>query len=348
MSLTRASFIAGATATVLVLAGCAAQTSPSPSASGSTGATSEPAPAISFLYSPYADYAPFFLAEDKGYFDAAGVDVELIPKGGTSGETYQLVSTGNVVAGGATWGAGLFNATKAGASLSVIASVSRVPESGKDPSPFVASTLSGVTQVSELKGKKVGIPGDGGFGVYSVSLALATAGLTLEDVELVNVGPPETGPALANGSIDAAWTIEPISSALFGENLAVEITDVSHHAGTELGALVFNSEYVQQHPDAVVAFTSAYLKAAAELKAGGWTDAASKEIISKYTELPVETLDSIGLTEQDPTGQIDWADVAKQEEFFRQRGSLEYEGSADIQSIFQADLLKQAQEKAKA
>lgn len=348
MPISRASLIAGATAIALALAGCAPQTSPSPSTPAPEGSASTSAPAITFLYSPYADYAPFFLAKDNGYFDAAGVDVELILKGGTSGETYQLVSTGNVTAGGATWGAGLFNATEAGASLSVIASVSRIPQSGKDPSPFVASTKSGITKVSDLKGKSVGIPGDGGFGVYSVSLALATGGLTLADVELVNVGPPETGPALANGSIDAAWTIEPISSALFAQNLAVEITDISHHAGTELGALVFNSEYVDQYPDAVVAFTSAYLKAAAELKAGGWDDPANKEIISKYTELPVETLASIGLTEQDPTGQIDWANVALQEQFFRERGSLEYEGNADIQSIFRAELLKQAQEKANA
>ena len=83
--------------------------------------------------------APFFLAEDKGYFEEAGVDVELLAKGGTSGETYQLVSTNNVTAGGATWGAGLFNATEAGASLSVIASVSRVPESGPNPAPFVVA-----------------------------------------------------------------------------------------------------------------------------------------------------------------------------------------------------------------
>ncbi len=66
-------------------------------------------------------------AEENGYFEDAGLDVELVAKGGSSGETYQQVSTGNITAGGATWGAGLFNATKAGASLSVIASVSRIP-----------------------------------------------------------------------------------------------------------------------------------------------------------------------------------------------------------------------------
>jgi NitT/TauT family transport system substrate-binding protein len=340
MSFKVASVIAGAIAGTMLMASCAAAPAADPS-----GTTAADAPTISFLYSPYADYAPFFLAEDKGYFDDAGIDVELIPKGGTSGETYQLVSTGNVIAGGATWGAGLFNATEAGASLDVIASVSRIPDSGPDPSPFMASTKSGVKEVADLKGKSVGIPGDGGFGIYSVYLALKQAGLSLDDVNLVNVGPPEIGPAMENGSIQAAWTIEPISSALRSQDIAVDIADVSHHAGTELGALVFNSDYAEKHPDAVVAFTAAYLKAAQELKDGGWKDAANKEIIAKYTELPVETLNSIALTVQDPTGEINWEDVRKQEQFFRDRGSLEYEGQSDIEGIFRSDLLKKAQEK---
>lgn len=312
---------------------------------GGEGGTAD-APEITFLYSPYADYAPFFLAEDKGYFDEAGVDVELIAKGGTSGETYQLVSTNNVTAGGATWGAGLFNATEAGASLSVIASVSRIPETGPNPSPFVVSTESGITDIEGVKGARVGIPGDGGFGIYSVYKALEAGGLTLDDVELVNVGPPETGPALVNGSIDAAWSIEPISTSLEDEGIAEEILPIDYHAGTELGALVFSTEYVDEHPDAVVAFTAAYLRAAAELEEGGWDDAANQEIIARYTELPVETLTSLALTEQDPTGEIDWADVREQEQFFRERGTLVYEGEADVEGIFRGDILEQARVKA--
>lgn len=324
-------------ASVALLASCSAGES-------NEGGTGDPAdaPEITFLYSPYADYAPFFIAEEKGYFDEAGVDVDLISKSGSSGETYQQVSTGSIVAGGATWGAGLFNATNAGASLSVIASVSRVPEEGKNPAPLLASEESGVTDVSELEGKKVGVPGEGGFGAYSVALALETAGLALEDVELVNLSPGDIPPALANGSVDASWTIEPISSAVIDEGMGVELLDVGYHAGVELGALTFNTEYVEEHPEAVVAFTAAYLRAVQELADGGWDDEANKEIIAEYTDLPVDTLDAIGLTTQDPSGEIDWEDIARQEQFFRDRGVLEFDGESNIQDIFQADLLAEA------
>ncbi len=319
-----------------LLTGCASGATPE-----GTGDPAD-APTISFLYSPYADYAPFFIAEEKGYFEEAGVDVELISKSGSSGETYQQVSTGSIVAGGATWGAGLFNATQAGASISVVASVSRIPEDGKNPAPLMASEQSGITKAEDLAGKKIGIPGDGGFGIYSVSLALDSVGLSLDDVELVNLTPGDIPPALANGSVDASWTIEPISSAITAQGLGHEVLDVTYQAGVELGALAFNSEYVEKHPEAVTAFTAAYLRAVQELEAGGWQDPKDQAIIAEYTDLPVETLTEIGLTVQDPEGAIDWEDVARQEAFFRDRDTLEFDGPSGIKDIFRADILEQA------
>lgn len=328
--------------TALVLASALLVTACSSSGSGEATETAEDAPKITFLYSPYADYAPFFLAEENGYFEDAGLDVELVAKGGSSGETYQQVSTGNITAGGATWGAGLFNATKAGASLSVIASVSRIPESGANPSPLIASDASDVEDAADLKGKKIGIPGDGGFGIYSVALALESAGLSVDDVELVNLSPGDIPAALANGSVDASWSIEPISSAVIAQGIAHELLPIDYQAGVELGAMVFNTEYVDKHPAAVTAFTAAYLKAVKELEDGGWDDPATQEIIAEYTDLPVETLTSIALTRQDPSGAIDWEDVARQEQFFRDRDALEFDGDSGIEDIYRDDILKDA------
>ncbi len=326
----------------LVLASALVVTACSSPGAGEATDSAEEAPKITFLYSPYADYAPFFLAEEKGYFEDAGLDVELVAKGGSSGETYQQVSTGNITAGGATWGAGLFNATKSGASISVIASVSRIPESGPNPSPLLASDASDVKDAADLAGKKIGIPGDGGFGIYSVALALESVGLSVDDVELVNLSPGDIPAALSNGSVDASWSIEPISSAVVAKGIGHELLPIDYQAGVELGAMVFNTEYVEKHPAAVTAFTAAYLKAVKELEDGGWDDPATQEIIAEYTDLPVETLTSIALTTQDPSGEIDWKDVARQEQFFRDRDALEFDGDSGIQDIYRDDILADA------
>lgn len=319
-------------------------------ACGGSSATDEPGgegaagelPPISFMYSPYSDYAPFFVAQEKGYFEDAGLDVELIAKGGSSGETFQHVSTGNVTGGGASWAAGLFNATAAGASLAVVSSVSRVPESGPNPAPLMVREGSGIADPADLAGKKIGTTGESGFAYYSINLALESVGLSLDDVETVNLGAGDIIPALANGSIDASWTIEPISTAIEGEGIGHEILDVSYHAGTELGAIIFNAEFTDEHPDAVVAFLTAYLRAAGELADGGWDDPEIQEIISEYTELPVETLTSLALSDVDPEGRVNWDSVHDQEEFFREKGSLEFEGDSGIEDVYRDDLRRQA------
>ncbi|WP_194164916.1 MULTISPECIES: ABC transporter substrate-binding protein [unclassified Pseudactinotalea] len=324
-----------ATAAALALAACG-------SSAGDEPAEGSEFPAISFMYSPYADYAPFFVAFEKGYFDDAGVEVELIAKGGSSGETFQHVSTGNVTGGGASWAAGLYNATAAGASLAVVSSVSRVPESGPNPAPLMVREGSGITEGADLAGKKIGTTGESGFSYYSISLALASVGLSLEDVETVNLGAGDIIPALANGSIDASWTIEPISTAVADEGFGHELLDIDYHAGTELGAIIFNAEFTDEHPDAVVAFLTAYLRATQELAGGGWEDPATQEIIAEYTNLPVETLTSLALSDVDPEGKVNWESVRAQEEFFREQDSLEFEGDSGIEDVYRDDLRQQA------
>lgn len=334
--------IAALAAATLALGACA----PAGPAAAGAGSGDDGATKITFMYSPYADYAGFFVAEEKGYFDEAGLDVELIPKGGSSGETFQHVSTGNVNGGGASWGAGLFNATAAGSSLAVIAGVSRVPDSGPNPAPLMASEASGIEDLKDLKGKKIGTPGQTGFGIYSIYKALDSVGLTLDDVELMNLSPGDIIPAMANGSIDASWTIEPISSALKQQGIAHEITDTSYHAGTELGMMLFNAKFADENEEAVVAFLAAYLKAARELKDGGWQDPEIKKIVAEYTELSVEALESIALTDVDLDGKIDWKSVAEQEAYMRELGVLEFSGESGIEKAYRDDIRTKAVEKA--
>ena len=329
---------AAATAAVLALAACA------PSAPAGEGGSDEGPTKISFMYSPYADYAGFFVAQDKGYFADAGLEVELLAKGGTSGETFQHVSTGNVTGGGASWGAGLFNATAAGASIAVVGGMSRIPDEGPNPSPVMATDASGIEKLEDLKGKKIGVPGQTGFGLYSVYKALDSVQLTLDDVELVNVGPGDIIPAMANGSIDASWTVEPVAAALKAEKIGHEISDVSYHAGTELGVVIFNSEFADSNPEDVSAFFAAYLKAVHELSEGGWDDPEIQEIIAKYTDLPATTLKEIALTDAASGGEINWDDVAAQESFLRGRDVLEYAGQSGVTDVYRSDIREQAVE----
>ena len=300
-------------------------------------------PEIEFLYSPFADYAPFFVAEELGYFDEFGLDVTLSPKSGTA-ETIQMLASGNVVSGAATWGAGLFNSINSGATVTIVATLAKMPNSVPSPSPFMVSEQAwqaGIREVKDLKGKRVGIPGPGGFGLYSVAKALEKGGLTLEDVEQVFLPPPATAAAFANGGLEAGWSIEPFALQLEKEGLGRRLVE-DHTFGTELGFIAFNNEFAKENEDSVVKFLAAFLKAARQLDNGGWQDDNILEIVSKYTGTEKETLKGIAYTVRSEDGSIDLASVREQEEFFRARGALEYDGPIDIESVYRTDLLEKA------
>lgn len=300
-------------------------------------------PKIEFLYSPFADYAPFFVAEELGYFDEFGLDVTLSPKGGTA-ETIQMLASGNVVSGAATWGAGLFNSINSGATVTIVGTLAKMPDTVPSPSPFMVSEQAwqaGIREVKDLKGKRVGIPGPGGFGLYSVAKALEKGGLTVDDVEAVYLPPPATAAAFANGGLEAGWSIEPFALQLEKEGLGRRLVE-DHTFGTELGFIAFNNEFAKQNEDAVVNFLAAFLKAARQLDNGGWQDDNILEIVSKYTGTEKETLKGIAYTVRSEDGSIDLASVREQEEFFRARGALEYDGPIDIDSVYRTDLLEKA------
>jgi len=300
-------------------------------------------PSFEFLYSPYADYAPFFVAEELGYFDEFGLDVTLSPKGGTA-ETIQMLASGNVLSGAATWGAGLFNSIHGGATVTIVATLAKMPDTVPSPSPFMVSEeawQAGIREIKDLKGKRVGIPGPGGFGMYSVAKALEKGGLTIDDVEAIFLPPPATAAAFANGGLEAGWSIEPFALQLEKEGLGRRLVE-DHTFGTELGFIAFNNEFAQENEDVIVRFLAAFLKAARQLDNGGWEDDNILEIVAKYTGTEKDTLKGIAYTVRSEDGTIDLASVREQEEFFRSMGSLEYEGPINIDTVYRTDLLEKA------
>jgi len=137
LSLSRRIFLASATAAAAAFSlGASAQ--------------AQDKPQIEFLYSPFADYAPFFLAKELGYFDEFGLDVTLAPKSGTA-ETIQMLASGNSIAGAATWGAGLFNSIHQGATVTIVATLARMPDTFPRPLPSWFPRRPGRTVSARLR-----------------------------------------------------------------------------------------------------------------------------------------------------------------------------------------------------
>jgi len=116
-----------------------------------------------------------------------------------------------------------------------------------------ANRKKGVAKATDLKGKKVATK-MGTSGHFFLNQFLALHGMTLKDVEVVNMGGPEMVTAVVKGDIDAfAWDWLSVIAA---QKQAGDDIVVLDHAGIEniWGyhlILVANDKVVQERPDVV-------------------------------------------------------------------------------------------------
>lgn len=273
-----------------LLAGCGAKApAPAPADAPKPAADAKPAPATVKVGNVTSLlFAPFYVALEKGYFTEQGITVQL--------ETVQAGQDAMVfLANGqldfvlAGYSAALFNAASRGLDLKVIAPMGIQPKQG-DPSPLVAAKGSGIAATKDLKGKKVAVAGGAGStGSYLLARRLEKAGLTLGDVELVNLGLADQEAALVNKAIDAAIMSEPFATkALKGG--AGDPVDQGALAGVNASGLLTSGTLLKEKSDVANRFVLALMKAARDIQGEQFKSDEHIKIFEKYTKLKPEVL----------------------------------------------------------
>lgn len=103
-------------------------------------------------------------------------------------------------------------ATVQGLPLKVVSVASTMAE-GESTVQIFATKDSGISDVKGLKGKKVATT-EGTILQYTLVRALEDAGLTLDDVEVVNLAPADAVAAFQSGDIDALTALDPQAAQL--------------------------------------------------------------------------------------------------------------------------------------
>ena len=148
-----------------------------------------------------ANQAPAWVAREAGYFEAQGLDVEIIRIGGSSTVVQGMVAGEIDLAH--VGASAVIEASLAGADLAILAATVKLPLFRLMANPALKSP-------SDLKGKKVGVTRFGATSDFLVRWALTNKwGLAPDrDVPLIQVGGmPE--PAAKAGAIDAAILSTP-------------------------------------------------------------------------------------------------------------------------------------------
>jgi NitT/TauT family transport system substrate-binding protein len=228
---------------------------------------------------------PFAIAQDQGYFTAAGLNVQ--PVMATSGPTLASELIGGTTQIAVEVPPNAFPAMQQGESMVAM------PPYGKLDLAIVTPDGSGVTSLKGLVGKKIGVTQVGAFTETFAKYVLQLNGISPSSVTFVAVGALATQlPALSNHAIDATVLSSDAIAAVtsHGIKLTTLASSLNGTAGA-LGTVGLQSfwattpGYQSSHPAVVKDFCTAMSRATAFL-ADNSNRSAGLPTIEKLLSVP--------------------------------------------------------------
>ena len=202
-------------------------------------------------YIPNVQYAPFYMAVEKGYFKDAGIEIEF---------DYSFE----------TDGAALVGANKAQFALVsgeqvLLARSQELPVVyvvawyQKYPVSIISMSDKNIKGPLDLRGKKIGLPGLFGANYVGLRALLYTAGIKESDVTLDSIGFTQVE-ALAGGREDVVVGYaanEPV--ILHSKGYAVNEIRVADYVQLASNGIITNETTIAQNPELVRSFVAAFL-----------------------------------------------------------------------------------------
>ncbi|MGP0089454.1 MAG: ABC transporter substrate-binding protein [Xanthobacteraceae bacterium] len=215
-----------------------------------------------------AQFAGYYVAKDKGYYEATGLDVSIQP-GGSDFPAIQMVAGGNEQFG-VTGADQILIARSKGVPVVALAVIYR-------ENPFVLFTLkkSGITKPSEFVGKSIGLK-IGGSEELVYRAVLKSAGIDKSALHEVPVKFDLT--PLLTGQVDV-WPGYLINEVLAAQEKSFEVTVIrpaDYGVNLYADTLFTTERMLKEKPDVVKKFVAATIH--------GWTDAmADAEAAARTT-----------------------------------------------------------------
>ena len=232
-------------------------------------------------------YDPVYVAKEKGFFAEEGLNVEIVDTVAGGATAVQMVSSGDVQ-GALLSTMALINAANAGMPVVGVADI----QSAFEEAPleeFYVRADSGINGIEDLKGKTIAINLVKSSFHYTWLMALENAGMSEDDVTFVNLPFDQQEAALVRGDVDAIGLMQPYSpSARTNPDLKQLYTAVDAFGERQFCEIFVNSVWAENNPEDAKAFVRGIVKAAEWIEKN---QDEAKEIISKYTGVPVDKID---------------------------------------------------------
>ena len=336
---------------VAAIVACGGGDSPQ-SADRSTPGAAEPAAQrpekVTVGYIPILIYAPFYVGIERGYFAEQGIDVQLEALAGGADMLTQTAA-GNFDVGAGGIGSAYFNLAARARSLNQAQPIRIVAPLHSERPPLTTPLVVGkkaydegrYTTIADLKGRKVAVNALGAATEFWLERALNAGGLTSKDVEVLAIPFQNIPQALESGAIAGAMLGEPFATLGVRQG-QVHVLNDRFLDGDQPTAVYFNAAWAEKQPRLAQGFMTAYLRAVRDLESGGWSDAGTLALLSKYTNVPAETIAAAARPFGEPDGAVNLASLQNQQTFFKQQGRLTYEQPLEIAALVEPRYAQEA------
>jgi aliphatic sulfonates family ABC transporter substrate-binding protein len=269
-----------------VLASAAALAAAAPRAGVAAPASAK----VRFGWQPTLNGARYFAAHDGGIFQSNGIDVEQIEF--LAGPPFfAAFESGSIDVG--------FMGTppaSVGIAQGVPMKIFAVENNAFASEGLVATKKSGIKSLKDLKGKRIAAQ-RGTSGQYALVRGLKSVGLSMSDIDFVNLSVNVLMPAFTRGEIDAGWYWEPWQGEMRNAGGVQIATDQDVGAA---GGIVWvaRTKWLEQNADTVQRLLRAFDQAGAMLaknpaqiaqylsKDTGVSAALAEEVLTKEASWP--------------------------------------------------------------
>lgn len=199
-------------------------------------------------------FAPFKLAEARGYYREAGLEVSFrIGKGGA--DVAKQVGVGNADLGGGIGDTPLI--VRANGlpvrSVAMLGTGALTQINVRDD--------AGVNSLADLKGKAIGVMSFQDTTYYNLLAVLASAGLSKSDVNIQAVGPGGIIKLMISGDIQAMSGVPEWAGAIRGAGVKITTTPISEIFPAFAQSILASDNIISTRPEAVQAFVDATVRA---------------------------------------------------------------------------------------
>ncbi|MCZ2838844.1 ABC transporter substrate-binding protein [Modestobacter sp. VKM Ac-2985] len=241
---------------------------------------------------PIIDVAPIYLGQEQGFFEERGIELELVPGSGGAAAVPGVVAGdfdfafGNVTS--------LLLAQTQGLPLQVVSNgTASTGDPATDFSAVVVPADSPVQTAADLAGRTVAVNNLKNIGEVTIRKAVEDAGGDPSAVEFVELGFPDMPAAVANGSVDAAWVVEPFVTVATDQGARAVVSNFAEPVEDLTVATYFTTEQMlAENPELVDDFQAAM---AESLQYAQDNPDELRRIITSYTSITPEVAEQIAL-----------------------------------------------------